>query len=118
MTNKRGEVVEEGGAAVHETAPGQGYEADEAEQADLRYLIENSCIACDKILPRYSVRILPPSYVQERDEHVRSGFVRRRLMCVECYNSMRKMHKLRLRSHPLAKQNAVTKDLVMQFLTR
>ena len=118
MTNTEDRLVEEGGDKVSRKASELGYEADAAEQADLKYLVENSCISCDKILPRYAVRILPPAYVQERDKHVRSGLVSRRLMCVECYGSMKKAHKHRLRSHPMAGQGVVAKDLVMQFLTR
>ena len=69
-------------------------------------------------MPRYSVRILPPAYVQERDEHVRNGLVSKRLMCVDCYNSMRKAHRHRMRGSPLAqKSSPLVKDVIMGFLT-
>ncbi len=109
-----------GGVTTTATATkSTGYEVDEIEAESLKYLVENSCISCDKVLPRYSVRILPPAYMQERDEHVKKGLVSRRLMCVDCYNSMRKAHRHRLRSNPLAQRSTpLVKDVVMAFLTK
>ncbi len=89
---------------------------DEAEGESLRYLVENSCITCDKLLPRYTVRILVPAYMQERDASVRGGIARRRLMCVDCYNSMRVAHRQRMVRNPMAQRRPLLKELVASFL--
>ncbi len=94
------------------------YEPEETEAESLKFLVENSCISCDKILPRYAVRILPPLYVQERDRHVRSGLVSRRLMCVDCYNSFKIAHRHRIKKNPMAIASPFAKQEVTSFLLK
>lgn len=72
---------------------GLEYAKDIAEGKDLAYLVENTCIHCNRLLSKSEVKILPPSYIQERDPYVRSGLVKRRLMCINCYNTIRSMSK-------------------------
>lgn len=65
------------------------YAAEVAEDKDLVYLVENTCIHCNRLMNKSEVKILPPSYIQERDPYVSKGIVRKRLMCVDCYNAIR-----------------------------
>jgi len=65
-----------------------------SEDDKLRQLIENSCLGCRKLMDSNEVKILPPRYVQERDIYVSKGMVRRRLICLSCYNRL--MPKVRL----------------------
>lgn len=73
------------------------YAAEVAEDKDLVYLIENTCIYCNRLMSKNEVKILPPSYIQERDQYVSSGVVKRRLMCLPCYNNVRSASKQRVR---------------------
>ena len=73
------------------------YAAEVAEDKDLVYLIENTCIHCNKLMNKSEVKILPPSYIQERDQYVSGGVVKRRLMCLQCYNTLRSTAKERVR---------------------
>ncbi len=68
---------------------GVEYTVEDAERRDLAYLVENSCISCNRHLNKDEVKIVPPRYIQERDHYVKSGAVARRLMCVECYNTLK-----------------------------
>ncbi len=61
----------------------------EAEVKDLRYLVENSCISCSRFLDSGEIKVVPPRYIQEKDQYVRAGAVTRRLMCVQCYNALK-----------------------------
>ena len=104
-------VLEEGATL----GSGGEYKLDRAEARDLAYLVENSCISCDRVLPKYTVRIVPPRYVQERDEYVRSGFAAKRLLCTECYGTMSKSHRSRMRQSPLVRNGR--KHLMRQVAT-
>ncbi|MDE1854896.1 MAG: hypothetical protein KGH57_01060 [Candidatus Micrarchaeota archaeon] len=73
------------------------YAAEVAEDRDLVYLIENTCIHCNKLMSKSEVKILPPSYIQERDQYVSGGVVKRRLMCLQCYNALRSSTRQRAR---------------------
>jgi hypothetical protein len=73
------------------------YSVGDAEQKDLSYMVENSCISCNRLLKRGEVKIIPPRYIQDRDEYVRSGAVTRRLMCVQCYNALKTVTKSKVR---------------------
>ena len=65
------------------------YAAEVAEDKDLVYLIENTCIHCNRLMSKGEVKILPPSYIQERDQYVNDGVVKRRLMCLQCYSTLK-----------------------------
>ena len=90
-----------------ETIPGFGrkkcasdrkeYRAAEAEGRNLEYMVENACIHCNRLMRKGEVKILPPSYIQERDPYVSNGTVKRRLMCVNCYNTIRSTTKEKVR---------------------
>ena len=73
------------------------YSTGDAERRDLAYLVENSCISCNRLLGRGEVKVVPPRYIQNRDEYVRSGAVARRLMCVQCYNALKTVTRSRVR---------------------
>ncbi|MEM0086755.1 MAG: hypothetical protein QW774_01990 [Candidatus Micrarchaeaceae archaeon] len=67
---------------------GQEYPIEEAEDKDLKYLIENSCMICNRYFRKGEVRILPSSYMQEKDSFVREGIVAKRYICADCYNKV------------------------------
>lgn len=73
------------------------YAACIAEGKDLAYLVENTCIHCNRLMKKGEVKILPPSYIQERDPYVGKGTVKKRLMCVNCYNTIRSTSRERVR---------------------
>ena len=75
------------------------YAADVAEDKDLVYLIENTCMCCNRLMKKDEIRVLPPKYIQERDPYVSNGIVRRRMMCVGCYNTLRSTARERVRFH-------------------
>ncbi len=94
-----GEELEYGGQFARTRSASDGMECatDVAEDKDLVYLIENTCIRCNRLMDKSEVKILPPSYIQEHDQYVSSGVVRRRLMCLGCYNTMKSATKERVR---------------------
>jgi hypothetical protein len=94
---------------------GVEYDLDGSEARDLAYLMENSCISCDRVLPKYSVRIVPSRYMQERDSYVKSGLAARRLLCTECYGTMSRSHKRRMSQSPLAQDSR--RHLVSQVVS-
>ena len=57
--------------------------------------LNNSCMSCRKEFGKDEIRVLPSSYIQERDFYVRSGIVRKRLLCVDCYNGTRTSTKIK-----------------------
>ena len=70
-------------------ADGCEYSVEDAEGKDLAYMVEHSCIHCNRMFAPEEVKILPPSYIQSRDKYVNCGLVKRRLMCIDCYNILR-----------------------------
>ena len=102
-----GREMEEVPAFARKTAASDEaeYAAEVAEDKDLVYLIENTCIHCNKLMNKSEVKILPPSYIQERDQYVSGGVVKRRLMCLQCYNELRSMTKQRSRFSMLRTRN-------------
>ena len=89
---------------------------DDAESKDLAYLIENTCMYCGRLMAKDEVKILPPSYIVERDPYVRNGVVRRRLMCVSCYNKIRAASHNRVTFEKENKSSSVVKSAVRRFL--
>ena len=86
-----------GFAKKRAASDGKEYAACIAEGKDLAYLVENTCIHCNRLMKKGETKILPPSYVQERDLYVSNGTVKRRLMCVSCYNTIRATAKEKVR---------------------
>ncbi len=106
-------------AKARAASDGRVYEVDAAERKDLAYIVENTCIYCGRLMAKDEIKILPPSYVIERDPYVRNGVVKRRLMCVKCYNEIKSATKVKT---PYAQQqkgvrsNVLVKELVKGFL--
>jgi hypothetical protein len=73
------------------------YAVDSAERKDLAYLVENSCLSCNRQLKSQEIKIVPPRYIQERDYYVKNGAVSRRLMCVACYNALKTVTRTRIK---------------------
>ncbi len=89
---------------------------DETEDKDLIYIIENTCMNCNKLMGKLDIKILPPSYIQDRDTYVRNGIVKRRIMCMQCYNEARHSSVSKVRFATSAKQPAIVKSAIRRFL--
>lgn len=95
------------------------YATEVAEDKDLVYLIENTCLYCNRLMGKNEVKILPPSYIQERDQYVSSGVVRRRLMCLPCYNNIRSASRERVRFDRFRRSRAqLLRNTVGRLLVR
>ncbi len=94
------------------------YSVEKAESVDLKYLVENSCISCNRHLGAYEIKIVPPRYIQERDNYVRKGAVARRLMCVKCYNVLKNVTRtrIRLRDSARSRKSYIFKSVVNNIL--
>ncbi|MHB1830323.1 MAG: hypothetical protein ACYCO0_02925 [Candidatus Micrarchaeaceae archaeon] len=92
----------------------------DAESKDLAYLVKNSCLSCNRLLKANEIKIVPPRYVQERDHYVKAGAVEKRLMCVGCYNSLRRVTKSRLRYRDTtsARKNFLLKSVINNILLK
>ena len=78
---------------------------ERGEEDELLRFLKNSCMSCRKDFGKNEIRVLPSSYIQERDFYVRSGIVDKRLLCIDCYNSLKKGSRVRTRKgKPLRKQ--------------
>ncbi len=96
------------------------YSVEDAERRDLAYMVENSCISCNRLLKRAEVKIVPPRYIQERDEYVRNGAVNRRLMCVKCYNALKSVtrSRVRIKDTPSSRKNWIVGGIVHNLLLK
>ncbi len=106
------EIVAPGGGAIgfnRKVAASDGfvYKVSEAEEKDLKNMVENSCMACNRLLAKGEIKVVPPEYVQERDPYVLEGFVKRRVLCVACYEKMTSSTRERVK----AKYKNVGNDL-------
>ena len=89
------EIVEFGKKVA--ASDGIKYDVSVAEEKDLRKIIENSCLKCNKILAIDEIKVVPPQMVQDQDRHVASGYVSRRVMCTPCYEKMTSSTRERVR---------------------
>jgi hypothetical protein len=96
------------------------YSVEEAERRDLTYLVKNSCISCNRLLKASEIKIVPPRYVQERDQYVRCGAVDKRLMCVNCYNAFKTATKTRIRYRDTssARKSFLLKSVINNILLK
>lgn len=78
---------------------GRKYLVSEAEEKDLKRLIESSCMHCSKALARDEIKVVPPQSIQEQDHYVSKGIVSRRVMCTGCYEKMTSSTRERVRMH-------------------
>lgn len=77
---------------------GRRYLVSEAEEKDLRKLIEGSCMHCNKVLARDEIKVVPPQSIQEQDSYVSAGMVSRRVLCTSCYERMTSSTRERVRA--------------------
>ncbi len=94
-------------ARKRSASDGMEYAADVAEDSDLVYLIENTCLHCSKLMSKSEIKILPPSYIQQRDRYVSGGVVKKRLMCVGCYNTLRSTSREKVRFDRFKNSNSL-----------
>ena len=97
---------------------GRIYSVSEAEEMDLRKMVENSCMRCNRLLGRGEIKIVPPQYVQEQDEYVSSGVVTRRILCTECYERMVSSTRERIRSRYRAMGDTLRRKLFRALESR
>ena len=93
---------------------------EDAESRDLAHLVENSCMSCNRLLSRKEIKVVPPRYIQERDQYVNSGAVNRRLMCVNCYNAMKTVTRSRIRYRDTAstRKSFLIKSIINNILLK
>lgn len=93
---------------------------DESERRDLAYLVRNSCMSCNRLMGKSEIKVVPPSYIQERDRYVRSGSVDRRLMCVKCYNTLRVVtrSRRRYRDTAVSRKSFLMKSVINNLLLK
>jgi len=94
------------------------YAADIAEDKDLVYLVENTCIHCNKLMKQGELKILPPSYMQERDPYVSKGVVKKRTMCVSCYNAIRSTAREKIRFDRFRSNNNNRTQIIKSIISR
>lgn len=99
---------------------GSLYSVGDAERKDLAYMVEHSCISCNRAMRSSEVKVVPPRYIQERDEYVRNGLIGRRLMCVECYNALKTVTKSRSRYRVTqsARKGFIVKSIINNILLK
>lgn len=89
----KGWGMEMGKIEVQASAVGRGAAAEgrsaSARDGNSGFRIEHSCVRCSRQMGARDVKVLLPRYVQERDPYVRHGVVKRRFMCLSCYNQLR-----------------------------
>ncbi len=95
---------------------GTEYFNDEAEERDLRYIIENSCMVCDRLLSKSEVRIVPPQYLQSKDKYVMQNIVAKRVMCVPCYNRITSTTREKIKEHYKSASSKLNEGLAKAFL--
>ena len=93
---------------------------NDAERADLAHLVENSCMSCNRFLNKGEIKVVPPRYIQERDQYVKSGAVSRRLMCVNCYNALKTVtrNRIRYRDTTSARKSFFVKSIINNILLK
>ena len=93
---------------------------EDAERKDLAHLVENSCISCNRLLNKNEIKVVPPRYIQERDQYVKSGAVNRRLMCVNCYNALKTVTtgKIKYRDTAAARKGFLVKSIINNILLK
>lgn len=92
----------------------------DAERQDLTHLVENSCMSCNKLLGNREIKVVPPRYVQERDQYVKSGAVLRRIMCVDCYNTLKTVtrSRMRYRDTAVARRKFLIRSVINNILLK
>ncbi len=95
---------------------GVEYFNDEAEERDLKYIVENSCMRCDRLLSKREVRVVPPQYLQSKDKYVMQNIVARRVMCVPCYNRITSSTREKIKEHYKSANSKLNENLAKVFL--
>lgn len=96
---------------------GLEYSVGGAEEKDLQYLIENSCMRCNRLLAKKEIKVVPPQSVQEKDQYVMGGVVQRRVMCVLCYDEMISTTREKLRHRYKRARSMLREKVLKAFIT-
>ncbi|MGC8586841.1 MAG: hypothetical protein ACP5K9_00935 [Candidatus Micrarchaeia archaeon] len=92
------------------------YTIEDAEETDLKHLIENSCMLCNRVLEKGAVKILPSSYIQEKDPYVRAGLVAKRYICAECYTKITSGTREKLRYSYRNAKDTIARKFLKNFI--
>jgi len=95
------------------------YDTKSAEEKDLAYIAENTCMVCGRRFRPGELKIVPSQSVQEEDIYVMHGIVPRRYICTDCYESMTSNTREKIKSDYINKietENRIVKTLVRGML--
>ncbi len=85
-------------ASKYCAADGRIYDTKSAEEKDLAYIAENTCMVCGRRFRNGEVKIVPPQMVQDQDIYVKNGIVAKRYICTDCYDNMTSQTRERIKS--------------------
>jgi len=96
------------------------YDTKSAEEKDLAYIAENTCMVCGRRFRPGELKIVPPQRVQEEDIYVMNGIVPKRYICTNCYENMTSNTREKIKSEYIAKtdetENRIIRTLVKGML--
>ena len=93
------------------------YDTKSAEEKDLAYIAENTCMVCGRRFRPGELKIVPPQSVQEEDIYVMHGIVSRRYICTDCYEDMTSNTREKIKSDYIARTDE-TKNKLIRTLVR
>jgi len=85
------------------------YDTKSAEEKDLAYIAENTCMVCGRRFRPGELKIVPPQRVQEEDIYVMNGVVPKRYICTNCYDNMTSNTREKIKSDYIAKADVTNK---------
>jgi len=96
------------------------YDTKSAEEKDLAYIAENTCMVCGRRFRPGELKIVPPQRVQEEDIYVMNGIVPKRYICTNCYENMTSNTREKIKSDYITKidetENRIIRTLVKGML--
>jgi len=88
------------------------YDTKSAEEKDLAYIAENTCMVCGRRFRPGELKIVPPQSVQEEDIYVMNGIVPRRYICTDCYENMTSNTREKIKSEYIARTDETENKLI------
>lgn len=96
------------------------YDTKSAEEKDLAYIAENTCMVCGRRFRPGELKIVPPQRVQEEDIYVMNGIVPKRYICTNCYENMTSNTREKIKSDYITKidetENRIIRTIVKGML--
>ncbi|MFP3215286.1 MAG: hypothetical protein RXR32_01925 [Candidatus Micrarchaeota archaeon] len=88
------------------------YDTKSAEEKDLAYIAENTCMVCGRRFRPGELKIVPPQSVQEEDIYVMHGIVPRRYICTNCYEDMTSNTREKIKSEYITRTDETENKLI------